>query len=103
LKTAKQRRTVGYFVEHKFEPKEVRDKLKEYGIRRGHYSKIIVSWGWDAEAQRVALRRKLVLWDFRDLLDEIAQTIKHTRTYFTDDTMRTLQLFAKSADQAKRR
>ncbi|MDR7584896.1 MAG: hypothetical protein QN158_04810 [Armatimonadota bacterium] len=34
------------------------------------------------------------LWDFQDILNEIAQKSRVDRTYFTDDTMRTLQLMA---------
>ena len=34
------------------------------------------------------------LWDFKDILKKIAAQCRSDRTYFTDDTMRTLQLMA---------
>ena len=40
------------------------------------------------------------LWDFRDLMREIAELGRHERTYFGDDTLRTLTLFIKALDSA---
>jgi hypothetical protein len=53
------------------------------------------------EAQALAKKHRVRLWDFRDLLREIAAASKDQRTYFTDDTARTIQLFAMAADDRK--
>ena len=95
-KAAGQRRTIGYFAQQKFNHRYVRKKLKEFGFRRGKYEKIIVSWGWTDGAAKAAKRRRIELWDFRDLMREIARTFREKRTYFTDDTMRTLHLFSRA-------
>lgn len=96
VEQAGQRRTIGYFVQRKFGPREVRSELRKYGFRRGNYSKVIVTWGWTDDAKKHADRRRIILWDFRDILREIADACRDKRTYFTDDTLRTVQLFVKS-------
>ena len=91
-----QRRTIGYFIKRKFGNKNVLARLKDFGFRRGNYKRIIVTWGWTGEAHTVARKNQVELWDFRDLLMEIGQTFERDRTYFTDDTLRTLQLYARA-------
>ena len=96
VKTAVQRRTLGYFIQRKFGAKEVLETLKQYGFRKGKYSKIVVSWGWEEAARKKAAEGRIELWDFRDILKEIAASSEKKRIYFTDDTLRTLQLFARA-------
>jgi hypothetical protein len=64
----------------------------------GNYERIIVTWGATPEAEALAAKRKVQLWDFRDLLLEIAEANIDQKTYFTDDTARTIQLFAMARD-----
>jgi hypothetical protein len=96
VKAPGQRRTIGYFVQRKFGAQPVIDTLEEYGFLLGQYSKIIVSWGWEEEAKKEAEKHAIQLWDFRKILSEIATSFEEKRIYFTDDTLRTLQLFARS-------
>lgn len=96
LGASKQRRTLGYFVQRKFGSEEVLERLSEYGFRDGEYEKVIVSWGWREEAEAEAKRLRIVLWDFRDILREIADNVGAGKVYYTDDTLRTLQLFYKA-------
>jgi len=96
LKMARQRRTLGYFTKRKFSHPGVREKLKDFGFVPGNYTKVIVSWGWKPEVKAAARRAKVVLWDFKELLRAIAKQYQSDRTYFIDDTMRTLQLMAKA-------
>jgi len=98
VKKAVQRRTVGYFAVRKFGPPQVVDKLEEYGFKKGRYSKVIVTWGWTDEAKDQAKKHGIILWDFRELLRDIGEVFSDVRTYFTDDTLRTLQLFAKALE-----
>ncbi len=65
----------------------------------GNYAKIIVSWGWRNDVPAAARRAGVELWDIRDILEEIAERSREGRTYFTDDTMRALQLMAKGTKQ----
>jgi len=99
VKQAGQRRTLGYFTDRKFSAPEVTKKLEEYGFQPGNYTKIVVSWGWDEDVPAVAKQAGVELWDFRAILQEIAERCRSDRTYFTDDTMRTLQLMAKAGEQ----
>ena len=93
-KQAGQRRTLGYFTERKFAGPGVPERLKAFGFIRGNYTKVIVSWGWEEDVPAAAMKARVELWDFKDILNEIAQRSLTDRTYFTDDTMRTLQLMA---------
>ena len=97
VKAAGQRRTIGYFIHRKFELPEVVAELSKYGFTPGNYERIIVTWGATPEAQALAEKHQVQLWDFRDLLRQIASASKDQRTYFTDDTARTIQLFAMAA------
>jgi hypothetical protein len=93
---AGQRRTIGYFIERKFNPPQVVSGLGKYGFKKGNYSKVIVTWGWSIEAKKEADKGGIILWDFRNILREIAESCSDKRTYFIDDTLRTIQLFQRS-------
>ena len=93
---AGQRRTIDFFIQRKFEPPAVIETLGRYGFAPGSYRKVIVTWGWTDQAATVANRHGIELWDFRELLREIADSVAAGRTYFTDDTLRTLHLFTKA-------
>jgi hypothetical protein len=53
-----------------------------------------VTWGWTQSAKAVADSKRIDLWDFRNIVQEIADTIGKKRSYFVDDTLRTIGLFA---------
>ena len=101
IKQASQRRTFGYFLERKFELEEVISELNKYGFERDNYQRIIVTWGATLEAEEQAKLHNVLLWDFRDLLHEIADASKVKKTYFNDDTARTIQLFDMAASGRK--
>lgn len=94
VKQAEQRRTLGYFIKHKFNNDFVIEKLKSYNFLEDNYQKVVVSWKWDHNVEEAAERASIELWDFREILKVIASSCCADRTYFTDDTMRTLQLMA---------
>lgn len=94
VKQASQRRTLGYFTQRKFTGPGVAEKLKAFNFKPGNYTKVIVSWGWEEDVPAMATQAGIELWDFRSILREIALKSQADRTYFTDDTMRTLQLMA---------
>lgn len=100
VKAAGQRRTIDYFITRKFNNPNVVRMLRKFGFKKGNYSKIIVSWGWTADAAQMAKRHGIELLDFRDLVKEIAGTFREERTYFTDDTLRTLHLYAHATTQS---
>ena len=93
---AEQRRTIGYFAQRKFGAPEVIAKLEQYGFKHGQYEKIVVTWGWTAEAEIEAEHQGIKLWDFKQLITDIAGESGRSKTYYTDDTLRTLQLSAKA-------
>jgi hypothetical protein len=101
VKIAGTRRTLGYFIERKVGSACVIKRLADYGFVSGKYSKVIVTWGWTDEAARKAKSEDVTLWDFRDLIDEIAKASRQQRSHFTDDTIRTLQLYMRAMDRRK--
>jgi len=91
-----QRRTLGYFIERKFGLTNVKSELAKYGFVDGAYRNVIVTWDWTPEAQAMATEAKVDLWSFQEIMREIAATIRHRRSYFTDDTLRTINLFVRA-------
>ncbi len=101
VKQAGQRRTLGYFRERKFGAPEIAKELRQRGFKRGNYTRVIVTWGWTDEAKDRADKDGIELWDFRALMQEIADSCREGKTYFTDDTLRTIQLFTRSGAVAR--
>jgi len=93
---AEQRHTIDFFIRRKFDAPEILATLVTFGFKPGNYQKVIVSWDYTPEAKTRADNKGILLWDFHDLLKEIAEISSNGRTYFTDDTLRTLQLFQKA-------
>lgn len=100
---ASQRRTVGFFVERKFNTASVVERLSEMGFTPGNYTRVIVTWGWDDDAAEQAAVAGIELWDFRDLIREVAAVISGSSEYFADDTLRILNLFIHASDEAIRK
>jgi hypothetical protein len=92
-----QRRTLGFFIERKFDVPEVHTELAKYGFAANNYNRVVVTWDATSDARALATESGITLWDFRDLILEIADAHREHRTYFTDDTARTIQLFAMAA------
>lgn len=96
VKQAGQRRTLGYFIQRKFGSPQIAETLAQYGFKPGEYKKVIVSWGWTEDAATAAREQGIQLWDFRKIVVQIAEAFQDSRSYFTDDTMRTIQLYVKA-------
>jgi hypothetical protein len=94
VKQAGQRRTLDFFVERKFGNPNVVRTLRKFGFKKDNYKKVIVSWGWDDSVVPRAAEAGITLWDFREILQDIASAFDRDRTYFTDDILRTLHHFA---------
>ncbi len=92
----RQRMTIGFFKERKFEAPEVLEKLSQYGFEPGNYRKVIVTDGWTNEAEEKAREYDILLWDFNRILLELADLCAKTTKYFEDDTLRTIQLLLRA-------
>ena len=73
-----------------------------YGFKPGEYRKVIVSWGWDDDVPQEVGAQGIELWDFRQIVKEIGSVSMAKSSYFTDDTLRTIQLFAKALLEKKK-
>jgi len=100
-KAAAARRSLDFFMNEKFNPPGVKKALRSLGGEKP-YKKIIVTWEWKTGVREAAAERGVELWDFRDLMREIAELGRDRRTYFGDDTLRTLTLFVKALDASKK-
>jgi hypothetical protein len=87
------RRTLGYFIQNKFGPDAVIERLRDFGFSPDNHVRVVVTWGWTPEAKREADKANIKLWDFRKIMQKIADHIRDKRSYFTDDTLRTIHLF----------
>src|ERR1700684_1698943 len=70
------RRTVGYFINQKFKPPAVIQKLSEYGFVDKNYTKVIATWDATEEAKAAAVGADIELWNFREMMQDIARSIK---------------------------
>jgi hypothetical protein len=102
VQQAGQRRTLGYFIERKFGNPNVIKALKKYGFVGKNYSKIIVTWGCQDGVEEQAKKAGVIIWDFRSMIDEIGAACVDKRSYFGDDTLRTLHL-VKLAEESNRK
>ena len=91
-KKAQQQRTLGYFIEKKFNHPYVVAKLNECGFFAGEYGKIIVTWKTKEGVKEKAREKNIEIWDFRTKLNKIVKIASEGEKYWLDDTMRTLQL-----------
>jgi len=94
-----QRTTLGYFIERKFSQKEILETLKLYNFVKGKYLRVIVCWDYTDEADLEAQKDGVLLWRLATLMEEIRKKIMGKRAYFTDDTLRTLHLYALASDK----
>lgn len=96
VEKAGQRRTIQFFSERKFSPVGVRTKLASYGCDPDKVHKVVVTWDWTDDALYQATGAAIELWSFQEIMHEIADTIREQRSYFTDDTLRTINLFVRA-------
>lgn len=101
VQKAGQRRTLGFFLERKLGVPAVKAELAKYGFVDGEYHNVIVTWDWTPEAADEAEKAGVALWSFQEIMREIAATIRHKRSYFTDDTLRTINLFVRALAAAE--
>lgn len=101
-KAARARRTLGFFLQEKFDAPGVQKVLARYCGAKP-VKRIIVIWEWKPGVKEAAAEHGVELWDFRELMAKIAERGKQERTYFGDDTLRTLTLFGKAKDADNRR
>jgi hypothetical protein len=88
-----QRRTLGFFVQKKFGDVGVLETLAKYGFQPGNYERVIATYGWTLDAKKAAEQQGIILWDFRQIMREMAAALRTEKAYLKDDTMRTLHLF----------
>jgi hypothetical protein len=94
--SASERVKIGYFVEDKFNEPNVVATLKEYGFDKNNYQKIIVAWDWEKSVEPVAKSNGIQLIKFKDLLGRMQEKFGKVESYYSDDTVRLLQLLKKS-------
>lgn len=94
--SASERVKIGYFVESKFNDKDVLSTLDHYGFSKENYEKIIVAWDWEKEVEPIAETNGIKLLRFKEILTEMMDFFGNKESYFPDDTVRLLQLLKKS-------
>jgi len=103
IEKPKQRMTIGFFKERKFEVPEVLEKLSQYGFKPGNYQRVIVADGWTDAAEVLARNNGIMLWDFNQILVEMIEFCEKQTKYYEDDTLRTIQLLLRAQRKGRRR
>lgn len=93
---AAQRMTIGHFVEKKFSSENVLNRLGDFGFAPDNYARIIVAWDWQNGVEAEAAAAGITLWAFPDLVREMGEKLSGRSQYYSDDTLRTLQLYEKA-------
>ena len=65
-----------FFVKKKFVDSGVLKTLAKYGFKPGGYTKVIVTCGWTPDAKEAADQQDITLWDFREIMREMASVLK---------------------------
>ena len=94
--SASERVKIGYFDEEKFNHPDVIATLKEYGFDESKYQKIIVAWDWEVDVEPIAKEKAIRLVRFKDILQKMQDKFGKETAYYSDDTVRLLQLLKKS-------
>jgi hypothetical protein len=95
--SASERVKIGYFVDSKFNDTNVISSLKDYGFSRNNYEKVIVAWDWDPTVESIAEENGIKLLRFKEILKEMMDVFGKNESYFSDDTVRLLQLLKRSS------
>ena len=99
--SASERVKIGYFIDSKFNDNNVISTLKDYGFSRNNYEKVIVAWDWDPTVEPIATENGIKLLRFKEILKEMMEVFGKNESYFSDDTVRLLQLLKKSGAELK--
>ena len=99
--SASERVKIGYFVHSKFNDANVISSLRDYGFSGNNYEKVIVAWDWDTSVEPIAAQNGIKLLRFREILEEMMEVFGKNESYFSDDTVRLLQLLKKSSTESK--
>ena len=100
VKQAGARRKLGFFLKEKFGHEAVGRKLAEYGCEPTKTKRVIVTWDCKPGVVDAAKAEGIEVWLLPDLMHEIAILAKSGKTYFSDDTLRTITLFARGVAKA---
>ena len=95
--SASERVKIGYFSEEKFRHSDVISTLKEYGFEEGNYQKILLVWDWGEGVDITAKHEyHICLLKFSQIINKIQERFGNDTSYYSDDTVRLLQLLKKS-------
>jgi hypothetical protein len=103
LKAATARRKLGFFLAEKFSPTAVEERLACLGCARGKLRRAIVTWEWKDGVQEAAAAHGIEVWALPAIMGEIAQKARDGRAYFTDDILRTIDLYARGLEAERKK
>jgi hypothetical protein len=104
VKAATARRKLGFFIQEKFLPAAVEQRLARLGCPSGKFRRVIVTWDWEEGVEEAPLAERIELWSLPALMHEIAQKkSREGRVYPADDILRTIDLFARGLSAHRKR
>lgn len=60
-----------------------------------------MAWDWDSTVEPIAAENRIKFLRFKDILEEMMEVFGKNQSYFSDDTVRLLQLLKKSGTELK--
>lgn len=66
--------------------------LEEYGFQDDNYTKVLVTWDWEENAEAVAQEMGIEMWRFPKIIQEINNKLMHEHSWLRDDELRTIHL-----------
>jgi hypothetical protein len=102
LKAAAARRKLGFFLEEKFLPSAVEQRLALFGCGAGKLKRAIVTWDWKPGVEEAARDVGIELWGLPAMMQEIAEKARTGKAYLADDILRTIDLFARGLARSRK-
>lgn len=96
VKSAKQKKTAGYFISKKFYSEAVLKSYEKLGIDQDNLERIIVAWGFDQDAITVLNNKNIQCKCIKDIFQELADHISLETANLDDDILKTIQLLVRS-------
>ncbi len=102
-RAAGARNKIGFYVEKKFSGPSVVALFTDRGIDHSKVQKVVVAWDAEPEALIEARNHSIEVWLMPDLMLDLMASVKGSKAYHGDDTMRTIQMVERTIElQAKK-
>jgi len=94
--SASQKKTAGYFINKKFNTKEILATYKKNGIDKTKIKKIVVAWDFNEEAKNRLNRNSIECKSMKEILQEMVDHMSLETANIDNDILKTIQLLIRA-------